>query len=40
VRQTIEAIHAWRKEQRQVTEPFPLRPPAQPVLAQVPEVAS
>jgi len=40
VRQTIEAIHAWWKEQRQLTEPLILPPLAQPVLAQVPEAAS
>jgi CDP-paratose 2-epimerase len=40
VRQTIEAIHAWWKEQRQLTEPLILPPLAQPVLAQMPEAAS
>jgi CDP-paratose 2-epimerase len=40
VRQTIDAIHAWWKEQRQLTERVPLAPMAQPLLAHIPEVAS
>jgi CDP-paratose 2-epimerase len=40
VRQTIEAIYAWWKEQRKSPEPVPLAPITQPVLAPMPEVAS
>jgi CDP-paratose 2-epimerase len=40
VRQTIEAIHGWWKENRSFPEPVPLAPIAQPVLVQMPEAAS
>ena len=40
VRQTIEAIHAWWKEQRRLPETVPLAPITQPVLVQMPEAAS
>src|SRR5262249_49108778 len=39
VRQTIEAIHNWWKEQREVPEPVRL-PIVQPILAPLPEAAS
>lgn len=40
LRQTIEAIHAWWKEQRLVRTPLPVAPPPHAVLEHQPEAAS
>lgn len=40
VRQTIEAIHDWWKEQRRMPETMPLAPITRAVLVQMPEAAS
>jgi len=40
VRQTIEAIHNWWREQRRIPEALPIASMAEPVLAQMPEAAS
>lgn len=40
VRQTIDAIYGWWRDQQRVTEPERLAPIAQPMLAQMPEAAS
>ena len=40
VRQTIEAIHNWWKEQREIPQPVRLHPIVQPILAPLPEAAS
>lgn len=40
VRQTIEAIYSWWKEQRKIPEAVRLAPLVQSVLAQIPEAAS
>ena len=40
VRQTIEAIHNWWKEQREIPEPVRLARIVQPILAPLPEAAS
>lgn len=40
VRQTIEAIHNWWKEQREIPEPVRLHPIVQPILVPLPEAAS
>jgi len=40
VRETIEAIHSWWKEQRRLPKTVPLGPLTQPVLVHMPEAAS